>query len=184
MNEPTAPRPAVFLDRDGTLVEDVGYLADASQVRLLPGAAEALIAIERAGFIRVLITNQSGIGRGKYSASAFEATQHELERQLRAAGASIDITYHCPHAPDAGCLCRKPGTALHREAIATLNLDPVRSWCVGDHIRDLQPAAELGGRSMLVMTGQGATHVDAARALHAEIVPDLPAGSAILTRYL
>lgn len=184
MSAPTAPRPAIFLDRDGTLIEDSGYLADPGQLRLLPGTVEALIAIERAGYMRVVITNQSGIGRGKYLRSAFEATQRELERQLHAGGASIDATYHCPHAPDAGCMCRKPGTALHREAIATLNLDPRYSWCVGDHVRDLEPAAELGGRALLVLTGQGATHAEAARALGAEIAADLLAGSAILTRYL
>ena len=184
MNQFPAPRPAVFLDRDGTLIEDAGYLGDANGVRLLPGAAEALLVLERAGYLRIVITNQSGIGRGLYPASAFVATQQEVDRQLGAAGASIDLTLHCPHAPGAGCLCRKPGTALHREAIATLGIDVARSWCVGDHRRDLEPATELGCRAMLVRTGQGAGHVDTARPLGAEIAEDLLAGSGVMARYL
>lgn len=177
-------RPAVFLDRDGTLIEDRGYLADPGQVRLLPGTAAALIAMEQAGYVRIIITNQSGIGRGRYSLAAFEATQREVEHQLRAAGASVDATYHCPHAPDAGCPCRKPGTALYREAIAALDLDPARSWCVGDKIRDLEPSLELGCRAMLVRTGPEPHDVVGARQLNAEIVDDLLAGSALLRRYL
>lgn len=156
MNDGVASRPAVFLDRDGTLIEDPGYLADPAQLRLLPGVADALRSFERAGYLRIVVTNQSGIGRGLYSREAFDATQRELERQLEAAGASIDATYFCPHAPDDGCLCRKPGTALHREAIAAWDIDIGRSWCVGDQPRDVEPAAELGCRGLLVRPGDGA----------------------------
>ncbi len=105
-------RPAIFLDRDGTLIEDVGYLADPAAVRLLPGAASALIEFERAGYLRIVITNQSGIGRGRYPSSAFEATQREMERQLGEAGASINASYHCPHAPDAGCSLPQAGDGV------------------------------------------------------------------------
>ena len=176
-------QPALFLDRDGTVIEDPGYLASPDHVRLLPGVDAALRAAERAGFLRIVITNQSGIGSGRYPRAAFEATQRELERQLDRAGASITATYCCPHAPEAGCLCRKPGTALHREAMAAWGIDPQRSWCVGDQIRDLQPAAELGCRALLVRTGQGGGHVDAALALGAEVSDDLSAGIAIISRY-
>ena len=176
-------RAAVFLDRDGTLIEDSGYIGRAEQVRVLPGAAEALVALERAGFLRIVITNQSGIGRGRYSQAAFLATQVELEAQLRDAGAGLDGVYHCPHAPDAGCLCRKPGTALHREAIATWGIDPSRSWCVGDQLRDLMPAVELGCRALLVRTGRGGEHVDAALALGAQVADDLAAGLGVLSSY-
>jgi histidinol-phosphate phosphatase family protein len=179
-----ALRPAVFLDRDGTLIEDRGYVAGPDQVRLLPGAASALIALERAGFLRIVITNQSGIGRGRYPKSAFDATQHELERQLHDAGAAIDGAYHCPHTPDAGCLCRKPGTALYREAIATWAIDAARCWCVGDQLRDLEPADELGCRALLVRTGQGSRHVDAALALGAKVSADLAAGLSVLSGYV
>ncbi len=179
-----APRPAVFLDRDGTLIDDSGYLSDPAAVRLLPGTAGALIALEQAGYLRIVVTNQSGIGRGLYPASAFDATQREMERQLAAAGASIDATYCCPHAPDAGCLCRKPGTALHREAIAVHDVDIARSWCVGDQLRDLEPAIELGCQALLVRTGQGAGQVAAAEAIDARIAADLAAGSTLLSRYI
>lgn len=177
-------RPAVFLDRDGTLIDDVGYLSDPARVRLLPGVADALIALEQAGFLRIVITNQSGIGRGFFTAEAFEATQRELATQLAGAGASLDASLHCPHAPDAGCLCRKPGTALHREAIAVFAIDPARSWFVGDHIRDLEPARELGGHAMLVGAGDHTSHVAAAKAIGAEVAESLLAGLGILTRYL
>jgi histidinol-phosphate phosphatase family protein len=175
---------AVFLDRDGTLIEDRGYVSRPDHVRLLPGVAGALIGLERAGFLRIVITNQSGIGRGRYPASAFLATQFELEAQLRESGASIDGVYHCPHLPDAGCLCRKPGTALHREAIAAWEIDPRRSWCVGDQLRDLEPAGELGCRALLVRTGQGGEHVEAALALGAHVAVDLPAGLSLLSGYI
>jgi histidinol-phosphate phosphatase family protein len=169
--------PAVFLDRDGTLVEDTGYLADPARVQLIPGVAAALVGLERAGYLRIVVTNQSGIGRGKYPLEAFEATQQEIVRQLNAAGATIDATYYCPHAPDAGCTCRKPGTALHREAIALHAIDVARSWCIGDQIRDLQPALELGCHAMLVCSGQGSQHLDAALAIGAEVAQDLAAGA-------
>lgn len=184
MTDRPAPRPAIFLDRDGTLIEDAGYLADPAKVRLLAGAANALIALERAGYLRIVVTNQSGIGRGHFPPAAFAATQDALERQLRQAGASVDATYCCPHAPDAGCLCRKPGTALHREAIARFDVDVSRSWCVGDQLRDLQPATELGCQALLVRTGQGANHVAAAAAMDALVADDLAAGSTVLSRYI
>jgi len=180
---PSGLQAAVFLDRDGTLIEDRGYVSRPDQVRLLPGVADALVALERAGFLRIVITNQSGIGRGHYPASAFLETQLALEGQLRDAGANIDGVYHCPHLPDAGCLCRKPGTALHREAIASWGIDPSRSWCVGDQLRDLQPAGELGSRALLVRTGQGGKHVEAALALGAHVAADLPAGLSLLSGY-
>jgi D-glycero-D-manno-heptose 1,7-bisphosphate phosphatase len=184
MTGTAAHRPAVFLDRDGTLIEDHGYLSDPAAVHLIPGVADALIVFERAGYLRIVVTNQSGIGRGLYPMSAFEATQRELERQLAEAGASLDATYCCPHAPDAGCLCRKPGTALHREAIAAHDVDIARSWCIGDQLRDLEPAAELGCQALLVRTGQGAGHAAAAEAMDALVATDLAAGSALLSRYI
>ncbi|MGH7592495.1 MAG: HAD-IIIA family hydrolase, partial [Gemmatimonadales bacterium] len=115
---------------------------------------------------------------------AFDATQRELAEQLRDAGATVDGVYHCPHAPDAGCLCRKPGTALHREAMALWAIDPARCWCVGDQLRDLEPARELGCRAMLVQSGRGDHHVEAALALGAVVSADLAAGLAHFSRYI
>ena len=164
-------RPAVFLDRDGTLIEDIGYLRDPAQVRILPGVADALSGIGRAGYLRIVITNQSGIGRGLIRQDEFEAAEREFARQLAADGASLDATLHCPHAPDAGCTCRKPGTALHREAAARFGIDLSRSWCVGDRIRDIQPAVELGCRAMLIASQEDGASQDEAAALGALVRP-------------
>ncbi|MEO5824466.1 MAG: HAD-IIIA family hydrolase, partial [Gemmatimonadales bacterium] len=148
-------RKVVFLDRDGTLVPDIGFLGSPADVRLIDGVAAALIALEAAGFARVIITNQSGIDRGKFTERDFDAVQAELGRQLAQAGASTDAAFHCPHLPDAGCACRKPATALHREAAARFNLDLPSSWCIGDRISDVTAAAGFGGRAVLVLTGEG-----------------------------
>ncbi|MGH7522691.1 MAG: HAD-IIIA family hydrolase, partial [Gemmatimonadales bacterium] len=118
-----------------------------------------------------------------YTARDFAATQNEMQRQLHAAGAAIDGAWYCPHLPDAGCLCRKPGTALHREAIATWEIDPARSWCIGDQVRDIEPAIELGCRAMLVQSGQGRTHLPAAKALGAVVAADLRTGLPHLLDY-
>ncbi len=178
-----ARRPAVFLDRDGTLIDDVGYLRDPARVMLLGGVADALRAIEATGYLRLVITNQSGIGRGLIAPAQYEATRVELDRQLHDAGASVDATLHCPHAPDAGCTCRKPGTALHREAAARFDVDLERSWCIGDHLRDLQPAAELGTRAMLLDRAPELAVRAAAEGLGAVIRSGLGAGLADLPRY-
>jgi D-glycero-D-manno-heptose 1,7-bisphosphate phosphatase len=173
-------RVAVFIDRDGTIIDDPGYLSEPAKVHLLPGAAEALIELERAGFARIVITNQSGIGRGFYRVEDFLAVEAEIERQLAAQGASIDLFLWCPHAPEDGCTCRKPGTALHREAAARLGVETAGSWCVGDRLSDLQPSLELAGRAVLVTTGQGSRHIEAARKLGATIVADLLAAAALI----
>ncbi len=168
-------RIAVFIDRDGTLIEDPGYLADPRHVRLLPGAAEALIVLGASGCARIVISNQSGIGRGHYRVEDFLAVQREVERQLAAAGAAIDLVLWCPHLPEDGCTCRKPGTALHREGAARLGVPLEGSWCIGDRPSDLEPAGELGGRAILVATGEGRQHRARARELGAHLVDDLAA---------
>lgn len=180
MTHPRALRPAIFLDRDGTLIEDPGYLADPAGVRLLPGAAGAVRRLADAGYATVIITNQSGIGRGRYNEAAFRAVQAEVARQFAAEGARFDAVYHCPHLPEAGCACRKPGTALHREAAAALGLDLAASWCIGDREGDLRAATPLGARAILVTTGEGARHAVAARALGVPVVADLAAAAAVV----
>ncbi|MES2123070.1 MAG: HAD family hydrolase [Gemmatimonadota bacterium] len=158
-------RPAIFLDRDGTLIDDPGYISDPGQVRLLDGVAESLGELHRAGYLLVVITNQSGIGRGLYHESDFRLVQQEVERQLGALGVTLDLVLHCPHTADAGCPCRKPGTALYREAIARLDIDPAASWFVGDRPGDVLAAWELGGHPLMVRTGAGSRLVDEAARL-------------------
>lgn len=150
--------PAVFLDRDGTLIRETDYLSDPAGVELLPGATEALAAFEAAGYAIIIVTNQSGIARGYYDEDAYRRVEAEVERRLAAAGLRIVGTYHCPHHPafTGPCDCRKPATGLFRRAAREHGLDLQRSVYVGDRLRDVLPAAELGGTAILVRTGYGA----------------------------
>lgn len=150
-------RPAVFLDRDGTLIEDRDYLADPGRVVLIPGTVGALTELRAAGYALVIVTNQSGIARGLYTESEYEAVTARLKRILQEAGVTIDAIYHCPHHPDVDgpCPCRKPGTGMHEQAARELGLDLAASWYVGDKLSDVLPAEALGGRGILVRTGYG-----------------------------
>src|SRR3954451_11720011 len=129
-------RPAVFLDRDGTLMEDREYLGRPEGVCLLPGAADGLRRLRAAGFACVVITNQSGIGRGLITEGEYRRVHEEFVRQLAAAGAALDATYYCPAAPAAPPAAehpdRKPGAGMLLRAAADLGLDLPRSWAVGD----------------------------------------------------
>jgi len=177
-------RRAVFLDRDGTIVEDPGFLHEPGKVRLLPGAGEAIHRLNQAGWLVITVSNQSGIARGLYDTSAYNAVQRRLVELLAARGAQLDGAYFCPHHPDitGSCECRKPGLLLFREAQAALGLDLARSVWVGDRVSDVQPARKLGGRALLVETGRGATHVGKARALGISVVADLAAAAAEIVR--
>lgn len=175
-----AGRPAVFLDRDGTLIEDPGYLADPAGVVLLPGVTSALRTLEARGVLRIVITNQSGIGRGLFSEEDFHIVQDEVERQLHEHGARVDAVFHCPHQASDGCACRKPGTELHRTAAAQFGIDLARSWCVGDRLGDVLPAGALGSRAILVRTGVGEANADEARAAGIPVAADLAAAVALM----
>lgn len=157
-------RRAVFVDRDGTFVDDPGYLRDPAAVRLLPGSSDALAALARAGYELVVITNQSGVGRGLLSPGELDLVNAEIERQLALPEGAALHWYVCPHHPDDRCGCRKPGTMLHRRAIADLGIDLPGSWCIGDRMADLLPARELGIGGILVLTGEGGSHAERARA--------------------
>jgi D-glycero-D-manno-heptose 1,7-bisphosphate phosphatase len=154
----SGPRPAAFLDRDGTVVRDAHYLADPERVELIPGAGDAIRRLSGAGLAVVLVTNQSGIARGLYGEADYQAVARRVDRLLREAGASVDATYYCPHHPDFSgpCECRKPGTGLYRRAARELTLDPAASYYVGDKLTDVLPAIALGGQGILVRTGYGA----------------------------
>lgn len=155
-------RPAIFLDRDGTLIEEVNYLNRVEQIRLLPGAPQALRDLAEAGFALVLVTNQSGIARGLLTEPLLMQLHAVLIQRLQAEGVHLDGIYYCPHHPDHGppeyrrvCGCRKPATGLLERARADLGLDFRASWAVGDKVSDLAGARRLGCRTVLVLTGHG-----------------------------
>lgn len=148
---------AAFLDRDGTIIEEVQYLADPDGVVLVPGAAEGLRDIRRAGFELVVVTNQSGIARGYYSENEFRAVQDRVALLLAAEGVQLDAVLHCPHHPDftGPCDCRKPALGLYERARTALGLDLAASIYVGDRLSDVMPALSTGGTGYLVRTGYG-----------------------------
>lgn len=152
------PRPAVFLDRDGTVIVEESYLDDPDGVHLVPGAADAMRRLRGAGFVLVIVTNQSGIARGLYSLSDYEAVAARLEEVLQGLGVAPDATRFCPHHPDRSgpCGCRKPDTGMHRSAAEELGIDLQASYYVGDKRTDVLPARALGGQGILVRTGYGA----------------------------
>jgi len=157
-------RPAVFLDRDGTIIEDVGYLDQIARVAFYPWTVDAIRALNRAGLAVVVVTNQSGIARGYFSEAFVETTHRHISARLEAGGARVDAYYYCPHHP-AGtvaayarpCGCRKPARGLIESAAADLGLDPSRSFVVGDRWLDVQLGRAVGARAILVRTGSGAT---------------------------
>ena len=147
-----AARRAAFLDRDGTIVEDAHYLSRPEQLVLLPGAADAIRRLNEAGVPVVIVTNQSGIGRGFFTGDEYAVVERALVEMLDASGARVLATYHCPHHPDVtgSCECRKPGLALYERAAREHGLDLAASLFVGDRWRDVAPALRLGGTGVLV----------------------------------
>ncbi len=202
---PVAParRPAVFLDRDGTINVDAHYLRRIEDVRLIPGAAQAIARLNAAGIPVIVVSNQSGLGRGLITPEEYEAVRQRLEALLADGGARLDATYICPHAPlpvrasrpspaaapaavqatapsleagvftEASCECRKPGTGLFRRAAVEHGIDLSRSWSIGDRWRDVAPGLSLGGCGILVPSPD--TPPDEVARAHAEamIAPTL-----------
>jgi histidinol-phosphate phosphatase family protein len=168
-------RPAIFIDRDGTIVRDTHYMNDPEGVELVEGAARALARLRDAGFAIIVVTNQSGIARGIITSEQYEAVRGRVDSLLVAAGAGVDATYMCPHHPDitGPCDCRKPGTALFTRAAADLGIDLSRSALIGDRWTDIAPAAGLGARGLLV-PGPDTPSLDVNRAsASAEVAPTL-----------
>lgn len=152
---PAEGRPAVFLDRDGTVNEEVAYLRHPDQLVLLPGAAEAIGMLRQAGLPVVIITNQSGVARGLISAENLPRIRMRLSELLAGAGTAVDGYYVCPHHPEQGCACRKPAPGLVLQAARELGLTPARSWVVGDNACDVQLGHGVGATTLLVLTGHG-----------------------------
>jgi D-glycero-D-manno-heptose 1,7-bisphosphate phosphatase len=155
-------RPAVFIDRDGTLTEEVGYVNHPSRLRLLPRSAEAVRRLNQSGVAALVVTNQAGVARGYFSEQVLAAVNAALVAEFKKQGAYLDGIYVCPHHPTEGeppyrtaCDCRKPKPGLLYRAAADHGLDLPRSTLIGDKPSDLVPARAVGARGVLVLTGYG-----------------------------
>jgi D-glycero-D-manno-heptose 1,7-bisphosphate phosphatase len=156
-------KPAVFLDRDGTILDELGYVTPSTEIKVFPFSAEAITRLTQAGYPVVVITNQGGIALGLYDHAFVDRTHAELAETLARDGADITAWYYCPHHPEGkvteftgACGCRKPATGMLEAAARDLGLDLSASWVVGDQWRDVELAHRAGARSVLVRTGYGA----------------------------
>jgi histidinol-phosphate phosphatase family protein len=163
MKKKTVKKPAVFLDRDGTLMVNIDYISDPAQVRVFTATADALKRLKRAGFYLIVVTNQSGAARGYFPVSAITKVNRRLQQKLRAQGTRIDGFFYCPHHPKGTvksltkkCDCRKPGTGMVKQALKRFPIDLSRSYVVGDNLGDVELAKNAGlAAGLLVKTGHG-----------------------------
>jgi D-glycero-D-manno-heptose 1,7-bisphosphate phosphatase len=152
----------IFMDRDGTLIEEAHYLADPERVKLLPGVVEGLRRLREQGKTLLVATNQSGIARGLYSLEAMHRVNERLEQILRERGVGLDRVYFCPHHPQGSipeltreCDCRKPGTGMLEQGLREFGLLAAESWMIGDKLADIESGRRLGMHTILVLTGYG-----------------------------
>lgn len=155
-------RPAVFIDRDGTISEEVGYVNHPSRYKVFPFSAQAVRLLNERGWLAVLVTNQAGVARGYFTEELIGAVHEILIRELATSGARLDAIYYCPHHPSVGnapyrvdCDCRKPKPGLVRRAAKELNIDLTQSWMVGDRYGDVEMAHNAGLRAAFVLSGYG-----------------------------
>ena len=146
--------PAVFLDRDGTIINDIGYLADPGGISFYHGVPEALKRLQDRGYLLVVITNQSGIGRGFFDEETVLAVNLTMLRLLREKSVEVAAIYYCPHHPEDNCRCRKPELLMVQRAQGDLGIDLSRSWVVGDIDKDVRIGIRAGLRPILVETGK------------------------------
>ena len=170
------PTRFVFLDRDGTLVRDGGYVHRLEDYALLPGVVPALRQLAAAGFTLAIVTNQSGIGRGLYDESAYRAFEAHLEADLARQGVAIAASFFCPHRPEEGCACRKPAPGLFRSAQAALGAELGASFAIGNELRDAEAAIAAGCRGAVLIGHEPPPQLPA-RTRHA---PDLAAAAALI----
>ncbi len=146
---------AIFLDRDGTILNERGYLSDPQKMFFYPTVYAGLKALQKAGYLLIVVSNQSGVGRGYFSLSQLKKINAAFKKRLAAKGIRISDIYFCPHLPDAGCECRKPNPGMVRAAVKKWKIDPRESYVIGDQLRDVQLARNVGARGVLVLTGAG-----------------------------
>ena len=150
-------RKAAFLDRDGTLIEEVNFLSAVEDLRVFPFTFEAVKALKEAGFLVIVVTNQSGIGRGIYDEKAMNGIHDEMQSQL---DGMIDAFYFCPHLPCDGCTCRKPNLGMLESAARDFSVEFAESWMIGDKKIDVETGQNAGTRTAMVMTGYGRSHAN------------------------
>ena len=155
MSSPNAKRRAVFLDRDGTLCEEMGYLNHISRLHIFPFAAEAIRRLNDAGWPVIVVSNQSGVSRKIFPETLVEQVHQRIAAELAAQGARVDAFYYCPHQKADRCACRKPMPGLIVRAAMDHGLEPEGSWMVGDRHADLELGHAVGARTILVLTGYG-----------------------------
>ncbi|MUM76213.1 HAD-IIIA family hydrolase [Pseudodesulfovibrio sp. F-1] len=171
---------AILLDRDGTIIFDRHYLNDPAGVELLPGAVQGLRRMSALGLRLAVLTNQSGVGRGYYDEASVHACNLRMAELLSACGVELDGVFYCPHAPEAGCLCRKPAPGLVEQAVAVLGFDPRRAVVIGDKEADMLLGRAVGATTILVRTGKGTEHEARCRHSADHVVDDLEAAAAIV----
>lgn len=155
MPEPSRLRAAVFLDRDGTLCEEVGYLNHISRFRMFPSIAAALRRLNDSGYPVIVVSNQSGVARGYFPESLVQQVNQAMIQQLSEAGAKVDAVYYCPHASSENCPCRKPKTGMLERAVREHCINLQSSFVVGDRYGDIELAHNAKARGILVRTGYG-----------------------------
>jgi D-glycero-D-manno-heptose 1,7-bisphosphate phosphatase len=149
--------PAVFIDRDGTLIEEVNFLSRIEDLKLFDFSAKAVNLLKSAGYLVIVITNQSGIGRGIFEEAAMHDVHSEIQARLNV---KIDGFYFCPHLPDEDCACRKPGLGMINNAIDDFEIDLSRSWVIGDKKLDVETGFKAGIHTAMVMTGYGRKQIE------------------------
>ncbi len=159
MSYGNAANKVVILDRDGTLVIDRGYLSDPAGLEFEPGAAEGMKWLYSRGYRLVVITNQSGVGRGLFAIERVEAMNERLNAMAEEAGVKLAGIYYCPHAPDDGCDCRKPALGLMTRAASELGFDPKSAIMIGDQESDMEFGRRAGATTVLIAAGASAAHV-------------------------
>src|SRR4051812_45621322 len=175
------PRPGIFLDRDGTVIYDTGYIGDPDLVRFMPDVLPALSRFQESGYSLVVISNQSGIGRGVISQEQYELVARRINDVLHEYGIH-PATYYCPHSPDDDCQCRKPNPYLLLQAARDLDIDLARSYMIGDRLTDIEAGAAAGCRTILL--GPTTVQERFASGLGPDYVcPDWPCISRLIARF-
>ncbi len=179
MNSDNSKSKTVFIDRDGTLIEEVNFLHRVEDLQYFPFTDEAVKLLKKSGFLVVLVTNQSGIGRGIYTVEEMNSVHAQIQTDLTE---KLDAIYFCPHLPNAGCNCRKPNLGMIESAMADLPIDLENSWMVGDKALDVELGKNAGIKTVLVLTGYGKKHLESLKRKPDFIVENLREAVEIITQ--